>query len=91
MNKTNGILSLVLLLAAGATYYVLFRCKRSGTEGFADSFERAGRPDQIPRKNARDLSELENAKMVSEGSQFGVQYYNKTSKEEQEMLQGNKS
>ncbi|HAM82117.1 hypothetical protein [Ornithinibacillus bavariensis] len=33
----------------------------------------AGKPDQV---DDLELEQLENAKMVSEGSQFGVQYYN---------------
>ncbi|WP_099157954.1 hypothetical protein [Virgibacillus ndiopensis] len=37
------------------------------------TLEDAGRPDQTDNK---DLAQLENAKMVSEGSQFGVNYYN---------------
>ncbi|SHF48481.1 hypothetical protein [Ornithinibacillus halophilus] len=37
--------------------------------------ENAGEPDQFT--NQEDLAQLENAKMVSEGSQFGVQYFNK--------------
>ncbi|API93760.1 hypothetical protein J32TS6_07740 [Virgibacillus pantothenticus] len=36
------------------------------------TFEDAGVPDQSENQ---DLAQLENAKMVSEGSQFGVQYY----------------
>jgi hypothetical protein len=45
------------------------------TDESSDStFEDAGVPDQAPNN---DLAQLENAKMVSEGSQFGVQYYNK--------------
>ncbi|MHA6251421.1 hypothetical protein [Oceanobacillus sp. CAU 1775] len=39
----------------------------------ATTFEKAGKPDQL---ESRDIADLENAKMVSEGSQFGVQYYN---------------
>ncbi|WP_163970690.1 hypothetical protein [Oceanobacillus halotolerans] len=35
----------------------------------------AGIPDQIP---VEDEAQMENAKMVSEGSQYGVHYYNKT-------------
>ncbi|CDO02364.1 protein YbyB [Oceanobacillus picturae] len=38
-----------------------------------ETFEDAGAPDQSGDK---DLAQFENAKMVSEGSQFGVQYYN---------------
>lgn len=37
------------------------------------TFEDAGIPDQAPNK---DNAQLENSKMVSEGSQFGVRYYN---------------
>ncbi|MGM8364265.1 hypothetical protein ACLIBG_02165 [Virgibacillus sp. W0181] len=37
------------------------------------TLEQAGKPDQI---ESEDHAQLENAKMVSEGSQFGVQYYN---------------
>lgn len=36
------------------------------------TIEKAGKPDQVTSK---DEADLENAKMVSEGSQFGVQYY----------------
>ena len=41
--------------------------------GLNKTFEDAGKPDQ---SSENDLAQLENAKMVSEGSQFGVQYYN---------------
>jgi hypothetical protein len=37
------------------------------------TFYNAGKPDQV---DDLELDQLENAKMVSEGSQFGVQYYN---------------
>ncbi|KPH73954.1 MULTISPECIES: hypothetical protein [Bacillaceae] len=37
------------------------------------TFENAGVPDQSPIVNE---TQLENSKMVSEGSQFGVHYYN---------------
>lgn len=47
----------------------------------ASTLEKAGHPDQVP---AKDEADLENAKMVSEGSQFGVQYYNEK-KQEQEV------
>ncbi|MEN2766580.1 hypothetical protein [Ornithinibacillus xuwenensis] len=39
----------------------------------------AGKPDQV---ETLELDQLENAKMVSEGSQFGVQYYNNVKEEE---------
>lgn len=37
------------------------------------TLEEAGIPDQLERI---DLAQIENAKMVSEGSQYGVNYYN---------------
>ncbi|MBS3680177.1 hypothetical protein KGF86_08110 [Ornithinibacillus massiliensis] len=37
------------------------------------TFFKAGKPDEV---DELELDQLENAKMVSEGSQFGVQYYN---------------
>ncbi|WP_106497750.1 hypothetical protein [Lentibacillus sp. Marseille-P4043] len=40
----------------------------------------AGIPDQTDNK---DLAQFENAKMVSEGSQFGVNYYNEVKAEEE--------
>jgi len=42
------------------------------------SLANAGIPDQMERE---DESQIENAKMVSEGSQFGVQYFNEMSEE----------
>ncbi|WP_368654693.1 hypothetical protein AB4Y30_06595 [Ornithinibacillus sp. 4-3] len=39
----------------------------------------AGIPDQVDRE---DIAQLENAKMVSEGSQYGVNYYNRQVQEE---------
>src|SRR5690625_7662412 len=46
---------------------------KSYTNRSDSTFEDAGVPDQSEEK---DLAQLENAKMVSEGSLFGVQYYN---------------
>lgn len=44
------------------------------------TLEEAGKPDQL---EAEIPAQEENSKMVSEGSQFGVQYYNEV-KEEKE-------
>lgn len=46
--------------------------KNSNKESYS-AFENAGIPDQSPNFND---TQLENSKMVSEGSQFGVHYYN---------------
>lgn len=55
-------------------FYFLIK-QRSGKEQttFAQTFAKAGAPDQMDHM---DLAHLENNKMVSEGSQFGVQYFN---------------
>jgi hypothetical protein len=57
---------------------------KSYTNGSDSTFEDAGVPDQSEDK---DLAQLENAKMVSEGSQFGVQYYNEYKDENKSELQ----
>ncbi|WP_077325933.1 YtxH domain-containing protein [Virgibacillus siamensis] len=43
------------------------------------TLEEAGKPDQLEENVP---AQEENSKMVSEGSQFGVQYYNKAKEEE---------
>lgn len=58
-----------VLSAAAISYYINKRDEQNRNT----TFENAGIPDQAANK---DLAQLENAKMVSEGSQFGVQYYN---------------
>ncbi len=47
--------------------------KVKSTNKSNSTFEDAGIPDQTEN---RDPAQMENAKMVSEGSQFGVEYYN---------------
>ncbi|MFD1038738.1 hypothetical protein ACFQ3N_10100 [Virgibacillus byunsanensis] len=54
------------------------RMKRNDTHS---TLEDAGIPDQTGNK---DPAQLENAKMVSEGSQFGVEYYNEVKAENNE-------
>lgn len=50
------------------------RLQNNNTDDFFDTtLEDAGRPDQTDNN---ELAQFENAKMVSEGSQFGVNYYN---------------
>lgn len=58
---------------------ILDRFREGGKE--YSTIEQAGIPDQLDKD---DLAQLENAKMVSEGSQYGVNYYNKQVQEEQE-------
>jgi hypothetical protein len=77
------------MLGAGAAGYFLMNDQQkskikdtmkqfTGKNDSGTTFERAGYPDQL---DERDYADLENAKMVSEGSQFGVQYYNERQEE----------
>jgi len=58
-----------VISAAAISYYLMQKNDNKKNT----TFDNAGVPDQSENK---DLAQLENAKMVSEGSQFGVQYYN---------------
>ncbi|MCM3741137.1 hypothetical protein M3210_12740 [Oceanobacillus luteolus] len=86
MRKRNIITAVgASVLGAGAASYLLMNDERKSKikdkiNNFMNkqdneelTFEKAGHPDQV---DARDIADLENSKMVSEGSQFGVQYYN---------------
>lgn len=69
---------------AGVTGILYARRQKSANEAFkATSIEQAGIPDQIYE---HEIPQLENAKKVSEGSRFGVQYYNKARDEQEEIL-----
>jgi len=79
MNKgyMYGTGAALAAIVAGA----LFARKKKLVDDEPDSLDLAGIPDQLEEKK-RDLEQLENAKMVSEGSQFGVQYYNEIKEDE---------
>lgn len=51
------------------------------------TLEEAGIPDESEKK---DIAQLENSKMVSEGSLFGVSYYNEVKEEEEKEQPQNK-
>lgn len=55
--------------------------KVKGTNKSNSTFEDAGIPGQADNK---DPAQMENAKMVSEGSQFGVEYYNEVKENQSE-------
>jgi len=67
-----GTMSMLIIMALAR--------KNKGTI-FAEYFplKSAGQPDQTERM---DDTQLENSKMVSEGSQYGVQYYNELAEED---------
>lgn len=66
------------IATVGARYLMKNKSQNENTSPITDSLVNAGMPDQL---NNQDHSQLENAKMVSEGSQFGVQYFNETAQE----------
>ncbi|MEN2468160.1 hypothetical protein [Ornithinibacillus sp. FSL M8-0202] len=71
---------IVSAIGAGVAGYLIGATKfkkhpSSNNSEFSEdlTFLKAGKPDEVEEL---ELDQLENAKMVSEGSQFGVQYYN---------------
>lgn len=63
--------------ALGTTLVMKMRNSDESTT-LMHTMRNAGEPDQVDRL---ELDQLENAKMVSEGSQFGVQYYSDAKEE----------
>ena len=92
--KKRLLLSIATMAGAG----ILYQKKKSRSNHFDkiaraklekgdelhldETIEDAGIPDQTGEK---DHAQLENAKMVSEGSQFGVQYYNELKEKEHKL------
>ena len=83
MNKgyIYGIGAAIITTIAG----VLFAKRMKSNENEPNNLELAGVPDQLEKKK-EDLEQLENAKMVSEGSQFGVQYYNEVKEDDKSIV-----
>jgi len=82
--KKRYILPLVGAAATvGVRYLMKNRNDNSAETTLMDPYVQAGIPDQL---DSRDRTQLENAKMVSEGSQFGVQYFNELAEDEMEEL-----
>ncbi len=70
--------TIVSSLASAMLVFSLFylwkkRRRKEESSGFVRTLSMAGAPDQVEQT---ELDDLENSKMVSEGSQFGVQYFN---------------
>ena len=70
--------------AVGATIAGRYLKNKNENSKVNTTFEDAGIPDQASNM---DLAQFENAKMVSEGSQFGVNYYNEMKEEFEEQQQ----
>ncbi len=82
--KKRYILPLVGAAATiGVSYLIKNKNEDSAKTTTMNPYIQAGMPDQL---DSRDRTQLENAKMVSEGSQFGVQYFNELAEDEMEEL-----
>src|SRR5699024_4695303 len=77
MERTILMNKRLLLIASGvgalSAVAISYFVNKQNENNKMSTLENAGVPDQAGNK---DLKQLENAKMVSEGSQIGVQYYN---------------
>lgn len=85
MKNTNILLAVLILATSGLVCLLWMKNNRKTPLTFGHTLDLAGQPDQLERKRV-EKDHLENSKMVSEGSQFGVQYYNQMAKEEREEL-----
>jgi len=82
MNK-GYVYGIGVAIVGAVIGFMLARQKRlNGHSSETDNLKLAGVPDQL-EKEKQDLAQLENAKMVSEGSQFGVKYYNEVQEDVQ--------
>lgn len=82
--KKRYILPLVGAAATiGVSYLIKNKNEDSAKTTTMNPYIQAGMPDQL---DSSDRTQLENAKMVSEGSQFGVQYFNELAEDEMEEL-----
>lgn len=70
-----SIFSILISLVVILMYY-MYRLRNQSSprqSSLVRSFSKAGAPDQMEQT---EIDDFENSKMVSEGSQFGVQYFN---------------
>jgi len=78
MLKKRYMLSLIGAAAALGTTFILKKRNRDEGTTLMHTMRNAGKPDEV---DSLERDQLENAKMVSEGSQFGVQYYSDAKEE----------
>lgn len=93
--RKRWIFTAIGAVAGGAAAY-LFKDEdnRNKVSEKAKSFQNNfKKKDDLPIEEAGkpQVSDLENAEMVSEGSQFGVQYYNELTEKEREILEKSNS
>ncbi|GGF12072.1 hypothetical protein GCM10010954_08400 [Halobacillus andaensis] len=93
--RKRWIISAIGAAAGGAAaYFMKDESKRQQVVDKAKSLQgRFSKGDDMPIEEAGqpELSDNENAKMVSEGSQFGVQYYNDLTEKEREIIEKSNS
>lgn len=82
--KKRYIATAVGVVGAGVVTNLMLRNREKRTQYTEESnrhhmLEEAGIPDQMEKE---DLTQIENANMVSEGSQYGVNYYNEVKEAE---------
>lgn len=65
--------NLLFFVIVGLLLYFFLRPMKREETSFKQTMKKAAIPDQM---EVKDIADLENSKMVSEGSQFGVQYVN---------------
>ncbi|MBH0229003.1 hypothetical protein LCL89_06060 [Halobacillus yeomjeoni] len=94
--RKRWIFTTIGAIAGGAAAYLLKdEDKRNKVTDKAKSIQsRFSKKDDLPIEEAgkpEEESHLENSEMVSEGSQFGVQYYNELTEKEREILEKSNS
>lgn len=72
--KKRYVLPIVGAIASVGVGYMMKNKNNSSETTLIDTLENAGKPYE---KDSYETDQFQNSKMVSEGSQFGVQYYNK--------------
>lgn len=84
MKKNYWLVISAVVVAAFTTYFIVKKQSKNESTSFIRTLINAGVPDQV---DELETDQLENAKMVSEGSQFGVQYFNQAIEEFSEELE----
>lgn len=76
MSRYTYLITIVVAVSLGAFLLTRMAFSKGKAEetNFVRTLSKAGAPDQLKQT---EIDDLENSKMVSEGSQFGVQYFNK--------------
>lgn len=77
--RKRSIVSIAGVVGITGIMGYLLKNKTNQNQSYQKTIQKAGIPDQLKEDNRDELSE--NADMVSEGSQYGVSYYNQVQEE----------